>query len=139
MLKEEISSGGVVVFNNAILLLKKFNGDWVLPKGKIEEGESSKDAALREVFEEGGVRAEIKEYLGEIHYTYKENWDENRPVHKTVHWYLMTCKNMETTPQKEEGFVEAKFIHFNQVLSIAKYNDETAIIEVALKKIKSRR
>lgn len=136
MLKEEISSGGVVVFNNSILLLKKFNGDWVLPKGKIESGESSSEAALREVLEESGVKATIREYLGEIHYTYKENWDENKLVHKTVHWYLMTCKNMDTVPQKEEGFVEAKFIHFNQVVSLAKYNDETAIIKVALDKLR---
>lgn len=137
MLKEEISSGGVVVFNNSILLLKKFNGDWVLPKGKIEPEESLSDAALREVFEESGVRASIQEYLGEIHYTYKENWDENRLVHKTVHWYLMSCKNMETVPQKEEGFVEAKFIHFNQVLALAKYNDESSIIKVALDKLRN--
>ena len=35
----EISAGGVVVFGNAILLLKKYNGDWVLPKGRIERKE----------------------------------------------------------------------------------------------------
>ena len=28
----EISSGGVVIFGNALLLLRKYNGDWVLPK-----------------------------------------------------------------------------------------------------------
>jgi len=55
LLKEEISSGGVVVFNNAILLLRKFNGDWVLPKGKVEQGETLEQAALREVSEESGV------------------------------------------------------------------------------------
>ena len=69
MLKEEISSGGVVVFNNAILLLRKFNGDWVLPKGKVEQGETLEQAALREVSEESGVKGQIQQYLGEIHYT----------------------------------------------------------------------
>ena len=34
---EEVSSGGVVIFGNTILLLKKFNGDWVLPKGRVEK------------------------------------------------------------------------------------------------------
>jgi ADP-ribose pyrophosphatase len=67
--KKESSSGGVVVFGNAILLLRKYNGDWVLPKGKIELGESRENAALREVREEAGLRAEIIKYLGEIHYT----------------------------------------------------------------------
>ena len=84
-MREEISSGGVIVFGNAILLLKKYNGDWVLPKGKVEPGEKKDEAALREVFEESGLKAEIIKYLGEIHYTYKENWDENKRVHKTVY------------------------------------------------------
>ena len=39
----------------------------------IEAGEQKKEAALREVLEETGVKAEILKYLGEIHYTYKEN------------------------------------------------------------------
>ena len=51
-MREEISAGGVVLFGNAILLLRKFNGDWVLPKGRIEAGEQKKEAALREVLEE---------------------------------------------------------------------------------------
>lgn len=137
-MKEEISSGGVVVFGNAILLLKKYNGDWVLPKGKVEEGEEKSDAALREVFEESGIKADIVKYLGEIHYTYKENWDENRRVHKTVYWYLMNSKMMETLPQREEGFVEAKFIHIDRILDIAKYDDEKEIIKVALEEIAKR-
>ena len=44
-MREEISSGGVVVFGNAILLLRKYNGDWVLPKGKIEPGEELAETA----------------------------------------------------------------------------------------------
>ena len=134
-MREEISAGGVVLFGNAILLLRKFNGDWVLPKGKVEEGENNQEAALREVSEETGVKAEILKYLGEIHYTFKENWDENRAVHKTVFWYLMQSKNMDTIPQKEEGFVDAKFIHMDRVVDLAKYDDEKEIIKVALKEI----
>ena len=64
-MREEVSAGGVVLFGNAILLLRKFNGDWVLPKGKVEEGENRQEAALREVLEETGVKADILKYLGE--------------------------------------------------------------------------
>ena len=39
-MKKLTSSGGVVYFNNSILLLKKINGDWVLPKGGVEQGET---------------------------------------------------------------------------------------------------
>ena len=134
--KKECSSGGVVVFGNAILLLKKYNGDWVLPKGKIEYGEEKNEAALREVKEEAGVKADIIKYLGEIHYTFKKNWDDTKIVHKTVYWYLMKAKNMNTLPQKEEGFVDARFVHMDRVLEMAKYDDEKEIIKVALDELK---
>lgn len=135
-MKEEISAGGVVVFGNAILLLRKYNGDWVLPKGRVEKDERLQEAALREVSEETGVYAEIERYLGEIHYTYKENWDETNRIHKTVHWYMMKSKNMETVPQKEEGFVDAKYIHMDKAIEIAKYHDEREIIKVAVNYMK---
>ena len=135
-MKKECSSGGVVVFGNAILLLKKYNGDWVLPKGKIEYGEEKDDAALREVKEEAGVKADIIKYLGEIHYTFKKNWDDTKIVHKTVYWYLMRAKNMNTVPQKEEGFIDARFVHVDRVLELAKYDDEKEIIKVALEELK---
>ncbi len=134
-MREEVSAGGVVVLGNTILLLRKYNGDWVLPKGKVEAGETHEETALREVKEETGVKASIEKYLGEIHYTYKENWDQQRGVHKIVFWYLMNTKSMDTVPQREEGFVEAKFIHIDRVLDMARYDDEREIIRVALKEI----
>ena len=42
------------------------NGAWVFPKGHIEMGETPEGAALREVHEEAGVRAQIETLLGEI-------------------------------------------------------------------------
>ena len=104
----------------------------------MEIGCYQKEAALREVLDETGVKAEILKYLGEIHYTYKENWDENKAVHKTVFWYLMKSRNMDTVPLKEEGFVDAKFIHLDRVVDLARYNDEREIIKVALEEIKKR-
>lgn len=131
---EEVSAGGVVIFGNTVLLLKKFNGDWVLPKGRIEKGEDIRDAALREVFEESGVKAEIIKYTGMVHYTYK-SVKENETVYKTVHWYLMETNSMESVPQKKEGFIEATFVHIDRATDLVKYDDEREIIKKALMSI----
>ena len=71
---EATSCGGVVLFRGKILLLyknfkNKYEG-WVLPKGTVESGEEFKDTALREVFEETGVRASIVKYVGSSDYTF---------------------------------------------------------------------
>ena len=50
----------------------------------------------------------------------------------------MKSKNMNTIPQKEEGFVDAKYIHIDRVVELAKYDDEKEIIKVALLEVKKR-
>lgn len=132
---EEVSAGGVVIFSNTILLLKKFNGDWVLPKGRVEKDERIEDAALREVLEESGVRAEIVDYIGMVNYKYK-NLKENQMVYKTVHWYLMKANSMECFPRKKEGFVEALFVHIDKAGDLVRYEDEKKIIDKGLKMIR---
>lgn len=59
---------------------------WDFPKGHIESGESSESAALREVEEEVGVKAEIVERVGQTQYFY---YEEGERVLKTVTYYLM--------------------------------------------------
>ncbi len=131
---EEISAGGLIVFENTILLLKKFNGDWVLPKGRVEKGETIKQAALREVLEESGVKAEILKYIGMANYKYR-NSRQNETVYKTVHWYLMQTNCMDCTPQKKEGFIDAVFVHMNKAKDLVRYEDEKNIVKKGLKMV----
>lgn len=138
-MRKEISSGGVVIFGNSILLLRKYNGDWVLPKGKVEYNEKLPETALREVYEEGSVKGEIITYLGKIQYTFNNNREyESETINKTVHWFLMFTKSMNCTPQRNEGFVAAKFIHINRAAEIARYEDEKKIIIKAIECIRNK-
>ncbi len=126
-----LSSGGVIINNNLILLLKKYNGDYVLPKGRIERGESIEEAALREVKEESGITGEIKKYLGKIEYSFI-NKMKNVKVDKTVHFFLMSTKDTHTIPQSMEGFKTAKFYDRNEAIRLMKYSQERSIIRKAI-------
>jgi len=58
MIKEK--SCGIIVFDDDRVLLIKHNGGHIsFPKGHIEEGETPKETAIRETFEETGIHAEI--------------------------------------------------------------------------------
>lgn len=131
---EEVSAGGIVIFGNTILLLKKYNGDWVLPKGKVELNETLEETAVREVYEEASVKVKVISYIGKIHYSYRKNWEEDRLINKTVHWFLMQSRSMDSVPQKEEGFIDAKFVHIDRTADLVKYEDEKKVIEKAIKK-----
>ncbi len=67
-------AGGVVVRRDGpaprVLLVtaRRSPGEWVLPKGHIESGETAVEAALREVLEESGVTATAGEHIGDLEY-----------------------------------------------------------------------
>lgn len=68
-----------------------------LPKGHIDPGESDEQAALREVAEEIGVRARIREALGEIAYRYFEP-RRGEQVAKRVRFFWMEWLEGEARP-----------------------------------------
>ena len=98
----------------------------------MELDETLEQTAIREVYEESSVKVEIISYLGKIHYTYKSNWEDDNIVNKTVHWFLMQSRSMDSIPLKQEGFIDAKFIHIDRTVDLARYEDEKKVIEKAI-------
>jgi 8-oxo-dGTP diphosphatase len=63
------AAGGVVTRDGRVCLVHRPRyDDWTLPKGKLDRGESFEDAALREVWEETGLRCELGEELPAARY-----------------------------------------------------------------------
>lgn len=63
---KHIVSAATIVLNNQneILLIKGPRRGWEMPGGQVEEGESLKDAAIRETKEESGIDIEIEKFCG---------------------------------------------------------------------------
>ena len=62
-----IEAGGGMVFNPiGELLMMLRRGQWDMPKGKLDEGETIEACALREVEEETGIIAEPLQLLGVV-------------------------------------------------------------------------
>ncbi len=129
-----VSSGGVVVCDERILLLyKSFNmgnggferGGWVMPKGTVEPGETIEEAALREVYEEANVQAVINEYIDKTGYSFYSN---GNIVYKTVHWFLMETDSFYCYPQREEFFFDAGFYKRHEAINLLKFKDERIIL-----------
>lgn len=98
--KREFSAGGAVFRRKVpqvarvsrgleaewLLIRQKGSKNWRLPKGNIEKGESSRDAAVREVWEETGIRAKVIEKLDSVRYFYVL---KGARIFKTVVFFLM--------------------------------------------------
>jgi len=64
-----------------------------LPKGLVDPGEKPLETALREVYEETGVTAELVAKLGDIKYVYTRAWGDGERVFKIVSFYLMRYRS----------------------------------------------
>jgi 8-oxo-dGTP pyrophosphatase MutT (NUDIX family) len=97
----ETSYGGVVVRGDEVLVIVPRGRRRVLglPKGGMNPGESPQQTAAREVREETGITVTVGERLGEVEYTYRRG---GRPIAKTVHFYLCTFEEGDTSDHDHE-------------------------------------
>jgi 8-oxo-dGTP diphosphatase len=90
-MKRIYSAGGIVFKDDSDglkVLVAQHSGHkgWDFPKGHIEIGETAEAAAVREVEEETGVKAQVIESVGRSEYFY---FEEGERVFKTVTYFLM--------------------------------------------------
>lgn len=106
--KIEKAAGGLIRNENQeTLFIYRFD-KWDLPKGKIEKGESKKEAAVREVEEECGLKDVVIEK--KLQKTYHIFQRKGRETLKITHWYLMkTDYKGKLVPQTEEGITDVVF------------------------------
>ena len=103
------AAGGVVVNNQGELLMIRLRNRWDLPKGHIEAGEESRTAALREVEEETGIKAEALDstplYTTWHAYDTYGEWEL-----KSTDWWRMRTSDINTPePQHDEGITEVRW------------------------------
>lgn len=102
------AAGGVVVKDTKSLLIFR-RGKWDLPKGKLDDGESSRKAAAREVAEETGVRVLVGERICTTWHAY--TLDSNRILKRTK-WYQMSVVNdSRMAPQEEEDIEKVEWLN----------------------------
>ena len=129
---EETSAGGLILDRGpegpraALIARRDRRGRlvWSLPKGHIESGETSQQAAVREVREETGISGEILAELGVIDFWFVA---EDRRVHKTVHHYLMEATGGELSDEDIE-VAEVAWVPLDQVPSRLAHAAERRLI-----------
>jgi 8-oxo-dGTP pyrophosphatase MutT (NUDIX family) len=127
----EFSAGGLVFDDEGRVLLIRARDlrnqpVWTLPKGALKPGESSIDAALREVQEETGYRCELVRELMPVTYWFQR---DGRRIRKTVRWYLM--RPVEKVGEHDHEVDEVLWAHRQEAQSRLRYDSDRRLLAAA--------
>ena len=127
------SAGGVVVRkkNNQteVLICERFSENLIaLPKGKPNEGEYEAATAIREVKEETGINAIIKNKIKDIFYTFES---PNGIINKKVSFFLMEKIDGEISNHDDE-FDKVYWEKWDSALNKLSYQGEKDVLEKAI-------
>jgi len=103
---KQYHSAGVVLYRiknetREYLLLQYAAGHWDFAKGKIEVGETKREAALRELAEEAGLAAKLNDtFLTSFEYFYTDY--DGQKAHKIVDFFLGEVKGSDAVTLSHE-------------------------------------
>jgi 8-oxo-dGTP pyrophosphatase MutT (NUDIX family) len=128
----ERSAGVILVLNRDVepnILLLHYGGrHWGFPKGNIENGETEKEAAIREVFEETGINhiTFLPDFKELIRYVYRR---AGTVIIKEVVYFLAETRDREVVLSYEhQGY---QWLRFNQALKRLTFKNDKAVLEQA--------
>jgi len=102
-MKAKESAGLAIVFEGKVLLAhttgRGWWGSYGIPKGGIDEGESKLDAAIRETYEEVGIKVPIH-MIDKTEHTYTLTGKGQR-VNKIVYWYIVKIESLSDLKIKD--------------------------------------
>ena len=134
--RNEHSSGGAVIDLRdgapfVAMIATRGRTRWGLPKGAVSAGETSEQAALREVQEETGLDAEIVGRLDTIEYFFRAG---DTLIKKSVDFYLMHYVGGTMTPQLSE-VDDVEWVPLSEAIERASFESEKKLLEIALRQI----
>jgi 8-oxo-dGTP diphosphatase len=124
---DEVNAAGGVVTRTSddgvevCLVHRPEYDDWTLPKGKLDPGESFEEAALREVWEETGLRCRLGEELEPVRYR------DRKDRLKVVRYWRMKVLT-------DEGFVandevdEVRWVPLPAAVDLLTYERDRALV-----------
>lgn len=129
----ERSAGGVVVRviggEPHILVIRDPYQNWGLPKGHVENGERSGEAAVREVREETGLTdLALGQELATIDWYFRAG---GKLIHKFCAFYLMTSQDGEPKPEEAEGITECVWLPLPEAAARISYDNARDVVNVA--------
>lgn len=120
-------AGGVVFLDDKVFLLKNEKKEWVMPKGLINDTESPQQAAVRRVFEEAEIQAEIIDQAGRTYYEFY-SITRQMPVCNRIAWYVMRAGKEIFRVSEQDKYTEAGFHPIKDAIEMVTYSQDKSLL-----------
>jgi len=115
MIRPEVCVGAVAVDRDRLLMIRRgrgpAQGEWSIPGGRVEAGETLMTAVAREVFEETGLEVVAERFIG---------WVEriSDDYHFVIHDFLVTVLDERPRPTAGDDAAEARWVPLEEVTDL---------------------
>jgi 8-oxo-dGTP diphosphatase len=120
VIRPEVGVGAVAVHDGAVLLVRRGKGpaagEWSVPGGHVEMGETLHEAIVREVLEETGLEVVVDRYLGYVERMGEEHGDDALGrYHFVILDFAVTVLDPTQPPVAGDDAAEAAWVPTGEV------------------------
>jgi len=130
-----VGVGAIIIKNDSVVLVKRGHpplaGEWSIPGGVLEVGETLREAAVRETLEETGLAVETADLLGVFDRVLRDA-DERTIYHYVLIDFL--CKLISGEPAPAGDAVEAQWFTRDEAEALPLAKDTAEVIRLGFEK-----
>ena len=130
-----VGLGAIIIEQDRVVLVKRghppLSGEWSIPGGVLEVGETIRQAAVREALEETGLAVEVGELLG-VYDRILRDADERTRYHYVLIDFL--CRRIAGEPHGAGDAVEARWFTRGELGDLSLAEDTAEVIKLGFER-----
>ena len=131
-----VGVGAIIIEGDRVVLVKRghppLEGEWSIPGGVLEVGETMREAAVREAKEETGLTVEPGELLGVFDRVLRD------PAGRTQYHYVLIdflCRRLAGEPHGAGDAAEARWFTREEIGKVRLAKDTAEVVRLGFEKI----